>query len=95
MSMSFLLKDPEALLDYAVDWGAEYLSGDALVDSSWSISPAEADGATIAGSAFDLLIATVQVAGGRPGRIYRVTNHVTTVSGREDSRSIILRVEKR
>lgn len=26
MHMSFVLKDPEALLDYAVDWGAEYLS---------------------------------------------------------------------
>ena len=93
--MSFLLKDPEAVLDYAVDWGAEYLSGDALQTSSWSVSPIEDDGATIAGSEFDLLIATVQVAGGVPGKIYRVTNHVTTASGREDSRSIMLRVEKR
>jgi hypothetical protein len=93
--MSFLLKDPEAVLDYAVDWGAEYLSGDALQTSTWSVSPAEPDGATIAGSACDLLISTVQVAGGTSGRIYRITNHVTTASGREDSRSIILRVEKR
>jgi hypothetical protein len=23
--MSFLLKDPEAVLDYAIDWGAQYL----------------------------------------------------------------------
>ena len=93
--MSFLLKDPEAVLDYAVDWGAEYLSGDALLESSWSVSPEEPGGAAIAGSQFDLLVATVQVAAGQPGKIYRVTNHVTTVSGREDSRSIILRVEKR
>ena len=93
--MSFLLKDPEAALDYAVDWGADYLGGDALVTSDWSVSPDEAGGAIIAGSNFDLLIATVQVAGGVPGKIYRVTNHVTTESGREDSRSIMLRVEKR
>lgn len=93
--MSFLLKDPEALLDYAVDWGAQYLAGDALADSSWSVSPDEPGGATIAGSHFDLLISTVQVAGGIAGRIYRITNHVTTASGREDSRSIMLRVEKR
>lgn len=93
--MTLLLKDPEALLDYAVDWGAEYLSGDALTSSSWSISPVEAGGATIAGSQFDLLVATAQVTGGNPGKIYQVTNHVTTTSGREDSRSIILRVEKR
>ncbi|HVL29325.1 MAG TPA: hypothetical protein VM326_01240 [Sphingomicrobium sp.] len=93
--MSFLLKDPEAVLDYAVDWGAEYLSGDALAQSEWSVSPDEPGGAAIAGSSFDLLVATVQVAGGAPGKIYRITNHVTTVSGREDSRSILLRVEKR
>jgi hypothetical protein len=93
--MSFLLKDPEAVLDYAIDWGAEYLSGDALADSSWSIHPEEPGGAAIAGSQFDLLVTTVQVAGGINGKIYRVTNHVTTASGREDSRSIILRVEKR
>lgn len=93
--MSFLLKDPEAVLDYAVDWGADYLAGDALQTSSWSVSPAEDGGAEIAGSAFDLLVASVQVAGGAPGKIYRVTNHVTTASGREDSRSIMLRVEKR
>ena len=93
--MTFLLKDPAAVLDYAVDWGAEYLSGDALADSAWSVSPDEPGGASIAGSSFDLLVATVQVAGGVPGKIYQVTNHVTTASGREDSRSIILRVEKR
>ena len=95
MHMSFVLKDPEALLDYAVDWGAEYLSEDALLASSWSVSPEEPGGAAIAGSQFDLKLATVQVAGGVPGHIYRVTNHVTTASGREDSRSIMLRVEKR
>ena len=93
--MSFLLKDPAAVLDYAVDWGAEYLSGDALATSGWSVSPEEPGGATIAGSAFDLLLSTVQVAGGRAGHIYRITNHVTTASGREDRRSIMLRVEAR
>ena len=93
--MSFLLKDPEAVLDYAVDWGAEYLSGDALLTSDWSVSPEETDGASIAGSQFDLLVATAQVAGGSAGKISRVTNRVTTASGRQDSRSIMLRVEKR
>ncbi len=93
--MTFLLKDPAAVLDYAVDWGADYLSGDALADSQWSVSPDETGGAAIAGSQFDLLVATVQVGGGVPGKIYRVTNRVTTASGREDSRSVVLRVEKR
>jgi hypothetical protein len=93
--MTLLLKDPEALLDYSVDWGADYLAGDVLTESGWTVSPAEAGGVTIAGSRFDLLMSTVTVGGGAPGRLYRLTNHVVTAEGREDSRSIMLRVEKR
>ena len=93
--MTLLLKDPEATLDYSVDWGAEYLSGDALAQSDWTVSPVEPGGVTVASSWFDLLVATAEVTGGNPGRLYRLTNHVVTVEGREDSRSIVLRVEKR
>ncbi len=93
--MTLLLKDPEATLDYSVDWGAEYLTGDVLTESSWTVSPAEAGGVTIVGNQFDLLMSTVQVGGGIAGRIYRLTNHVVTAEGRDDSRSIVLRVEKR
>jgi hypothetical protein len=93
--MTLLLKDPEATLDYSVDWGSEYLSGDALAESGWTVSPIEDGGLTVVGGQFDLLIATVQVGGGVAGRLYRLTNHVVTGEGREDSRSIMLRVEKR
>ena len=93
--MTLLLKDPEAVLDYAVDWGTEYLGGDALTESSWTVVPAESGGLSILSSRFDLMNSTVEVGGGIVGRIYRLTNHVTTAEGREDSRSIMLRVEKR
>ena len=93
--MTLLLKDPASTLDYSVDWGAEYLSGDALADSSWSVEPAEPGGVAVVSSGFDLLVAAVTVGGGAPGRIYRLTNHVTTAAGLKDSRSIMLRVEKR
>ena len=46
-------------------------------------------------SQFDLLIATVEVSGGKAGTLYRLTNHVVTASGHEDRRSIMLRVEPR
>ena len=39
--------------------------------------------------------ATVKAAGGQPGKIYKLVNHVTLDSGRSDDRSIVLRVEKR
>ena len=93
--MTLLLKDPEATLDYSVDWGAEYLSGDVLVESGWTVSPAEPGGLSIVGTHFDLLRASAEVQGGIAGRIYRLTNHVVTAEGRSDSRSILVRVERR
>lgn len=93
--MTLLLKDPAATLDYSVDWGADYLTGDVLTESSWTVVPAEPGGLSIMSSRFDLLTSTVQVGGGIAGRIYRLTNLVVTAEGREDSRSIMLRVEKR
>jgi hypothetical protein len=93
--MTLLLKDPDATLDYSVDWGSEYLSGDALTSSNWVVSPVEVGGIELVSSQSDLLVATVQISGGIAGRLYRLTNHVGTAESREDSRSIMLRVEKR
>lgn len=94
--MTFLLKDPQAVLDYAIDWGAEYLGDDdALADSSWSVEPAEAGGVSVVSSSFGDRVATVQAAGGTAGKLYRLANRVVTQSGRTDDRSIVLRVEQR
>jgi len=93
--MTLLLKDPDAVLDYSVDWGAEYLGGDQLATSEWSVDPVETGGVTVEDSAFDASTSTVKAGGGLPGRIYRLINHVVLGSGRIDTRSIVLRVEKR
>lgn len=93
--MSLLLKDPDAVLDYSIDWGAEYLGGDVLAQSAWSATPDEPGGVTVVGTQFDSATSSVKAGGGVPGRIYRLVNQVVTASGRTDSRSIVLRVEKR
>ena len=94
--MTLLMKDPDAVLDYSVDWGAEYLPPDDLIaESQWAVDPDEPDGVSVAGSDFDALTTTVKAAGGAPGKIYRLINHVVTAAGRTDSRSIVLRVENR
>lgn len=93
--MTLLLKDPDATLDYSIDWGAQYLSGDALADSSWDVQPVEQGGVAIAGSQFDLTHSTVKASGGVAGRVYRLINTVVLASGLNDSRSITLRVETR
>jgi len=81
--MTLLLKDPAAVLDYAIDWGADYLDGgDLIAQSSWAVEPDEP-------------VSSVQAGAGVAGRIYRLSNRVVTQSGRTDERSIVLRVEKR
>jgi len=94
--MTLLLKDPAAVLDYAIDWGAEYLGeGDLLSESAWSVDPDEPGGIAVVGSDFSDSLSTVQAGGGLSGRIYRLANRVVMQSGRVDERSVVLRVEKR
>jgi hypothetical protein len=93
--MSFLLKDPDAVLDYEVDWSADYLGTDVLSASEWSVSPAEPTGLAVLEQLFDGGLATVKASGGVAGHVYRLTNQVELESGLRDSRSVVIRVEAR
>lgn len=93
--MSFLLKDPAAVLDYLIDWGVDYLGADVLADSEWTVSPVEPLGLAIVEHLFDQSFATVKASGGIAGHVYRLANHVSLESGRRDSRSVVIRVEAR
>jgi hypothetical protein len=93
--MSFHLKDPGAILDYAVDWGAEYLDGDVIIESSFAVTPLEPGGAEIVATSFDDKVTVVTVGGGIAGHQYSLVNHVVMPWGREDARTIVLRVEQR
>jgi len=85
--MTLLMKDPAAVLDYAIDWGAQYLDdGDLLADSSWSVDPDESGGVAIVGSLFGDRISTVQAGGGIPGRLYRLANRISWAIARTASR---------
>ena len=93
--MSFYLKDPGSRIDYAMDWGASYLDGQAVAGSAWSVVPAEAGGVAVDAESFDLTRTAATLSGGRAGHVYSVTNRVTLSDGRVDERSITLRVEQR
>ncbi|MEO6226008.1 MAG: hypothetical protein ABIO80_09200 [Sphingomicrobium sp.] len=93
--MTLMLKDPDAVLDYTIDWGAEYLGNDLLAQSQWLPVPDEPGGIAVVGSDFDATTATVKVGGGLTGHVYRLINRVELASGRIDDRSITLRVEAR
>ena len=61
--MSLLLKDPNAALDYAVDWGAEYLDGQTLSGSQWQVTPVEIGGLSVTATSFDETVASVTATG--------------------------------
>ena len=93
--MSLYLKDPDARIDYAIDWGASYLDGQIIADSEWTVTPDEEGAPIVEVASFDLRRTAATVSGGVPGRIYRIGNRVTLSDGRSDERSLTLRVEQR
>jgi len=83
-------KDPNAILDYAVDW-SRWLAGDTIAVSAW-IAP---DGLTKVSETNTATKATVWLSGGTAGQTYTVTNRITTAGGRTEDRSFTIRVEER
>lgn len=83
------IKDPNALLDYVVDW-APWLAdsgSDTIASVVWT-----AAGLTIASSSFTTTDATIRLSGGTSGMLYTVSCRITTAAGRIDERSFKLRV---
>ncbi len=93
--MAIFIKDPGALVDYAVDWSAGYLGGATIATSTWAVSPAGTGGVTVAASLVDAGRAVATLSGGAAGTVYHITNRVLFSDGRLDERQLILRVEDR
>ena len=84
--------DSDAKLDYAIDWSA-WLGVDTISESSWEAG----DGITIATDPAPSSTATrttVWLSGGTVGESYNVTNHIVTVGGRADDRTIWIYVRE-
>lgn len=92
--MSFYLKDPEARVDYAIDW-AEYLDGQTIAASTWTVEPVEQGGIAVDEDSFEPLRTAARLSGGVTGHSYSVSNLVTLSDGTADVRSITLRLEQR
>jgi hypothetical protein len=89
------LKDPEAVVDYQVDWSAALAGALTIASSSWTVTPTEAGGVVVAGAGVDGRAATARLGGGIAGHVYRVGNRVTLSDGSIDERSLVIRVEDR
>lgn len=78
-------KDPQATLDYFVDWKQEgWLGTDTISVSTWTVPV----GITKESESVANGRATVWLSGGTAGTTYTVTNHITTTGGRQDERSL-------
>lgn len=84
------IKDPDAILDYAIDW-TEWLNSDSILTSSWSA----VDGMSIDDTNNSDEVSVVWLSGGTTGRSYAVTNRITTAEGRQDDRTILIRCQQR
>lgn len=83
-------KDPEAILDYVVDW-SDWLVGDTIATSTWVAD----SGITIDDDDNTTTTATVWLSGGTVGTVYEATNSIVTAAGREDDRTITVIVLER
>jgi len=92
--MSFYLKDPEARVDYAIDW-APYLDGQTIAASLWGVAPVETGGIAIDEASFTPGRTATRLSGGVAGHSYSISNLVTLSDGSRDTRSILIRVEER
>ncbi|MGD9099824.1 MAG: hypothetical protein PVF45_05035 [Anaerolineae bacterium] len=88
--MDTFYKDPDAKLDYVIDWSS-WLGSDTIQTSAWTV----ASGLTEESNSKTDTTATVWLSGGTAGKTYRVTNHIVTVGGREDDRSFWIVVQER
>jgi hypothetical protein len=88
---TILTKDPDAVLDYGLDWEPWLAGVDTIASSQW-FAPV---GLTIESDAHTDTTATVWLSEGVRGAQYLVTNRITTASGRTEDRSFVLQIADR
>ena len=96
-----ILKDPDAVLDYTIDWQPRdnpYLESDETISSSsWSASPSGIidDGTEVSSPTNTNTTSTVWLVGGTVGTTYMVTNSISTDKNRKDDRSFYVQIKER
>lgn len=90
MSLKTFFKDPDAVLDYELDW-TPWLGLDTIVISTWTVPT----GITKDSDTNTPTSATIWLSGGTVGTKYDLTNHITTAAGREDDRTITISIKQK
>jgi len=91
MSCFPFIKDPDAKLDYKMDWSDWLTSPDTLSDSEWIVP----SGMTSESETFDSDSAIIILSGGTVGQVYEVVNRITTGAGLIEDRTILFTIRER
>ena len=87
---NYIQQDPQATLDYTIDWGEWIAVNNVVVTSSWGIESIENDNTpmTTSSNGFDPLLSTTYIvlSGGTVGNHYRITNTITTSNNLTEER---------
>lgn len=87
-------KDPNAVLDYTIDWSDWLATGESISTSMWTITPT---GLTEDSETEDLTSATIWLSGGTAGTTYTLVNRIVTdnATPRTEDRTIAIHVKER
>ena len=86
--MKQFIKDPDAVLDYKMDWTAWLGETDIIVASSWKVDNEEI---VVDSDSFTDTDTTVWLSGGLNRKKYLITNSIETDDGRKDDRSFLIK----
>jgi hypothetical protein len=86
---SWPVKDPDALLDYDIDW-SPWLGADTISSSVWVV---EAGTVVVSSDQFTNKVTKVWLQGGVLGEHCRITNRIVTAAGRTDDRTVKLDIK--
>ena len=86
--MKQFIKDPDAVLDYKMDWTAWLGETDVIVASSWEVDSNEI---VVNSDSFTDTDTTVWLSGGLNRKKYLITNSIETDDGRKDDRSFLIK----
>lgn len=87
MSSTFFTKDPNAVLDFTVNW-TTWLNGDTIATSNFTVP----SGIVKDSQSNSTTSSTVWLSGGTEGSIYDVLNRITTAGGRTEDKTLTIYV---
>lgn len=91
--MSFPMpdKDPDEVLDYALDW-TDRLAGDTIASSTAVLDSGDV---TIDSQGYSSAVHTVWLSGGTAGTVAHITMRIVTAAGRTYDESLKIKVKER